>query len=180
MALKPILPIQLFAIDSLTAILEGEVALAMEGNSRGLNKNRAAAFADKSNAIKLLQDAMTQAGTDTALIWHLQDRRDNNAQKTVRQTLPETERKSLKRSLNAVLRLYKTAQGQRAVRVTWSRAQGNGLKNLEILDTQGNWRGVPERLDRLLAGTMENPEKRCEEPIDPTNKEAYLEPTGLS
>ncbi len=143
--------IQLFAIDSLTAIVEGSIALAMEGNTRGVNKNRAAAFSDKSNAIKLLQDAMAQVGTDTAVIWHLQDRRDNNARETIRQTLPDTERKSLKRSMNALLHLYKTPQGQRAVRVTWSRAHGDALKHLEIPDTEGRWRGVPEQLDRLLA-----------------------------
>jgi len=146
--------VTLFAVDSLTAMIEGSISLSMEGNKRGLNKNRVASFSDKSNMVKLLQDAITQTGGDSAWIWHIQKRLDSNAKEIMRQTLPETERKTIQRSLNAMLYLYKKSDGRRALRVRWSRAQGDTLKNHEIVDSQGFWIGVPEQVDRLLAGTL--------------------------
>lgn len=148
--------IKLISVDSMTAIIEPLTIQAVEGNLRGLNKNKAAAYINKANAVKLVQDAVTSMGTDAAFIWHLQKGGDANGQKVVKQSLPDTERARLMRSLNATIELRKE-QGKRVAKVVWSRTGGVTVRGTEIVDEEGYWRGVPEKLDALFSGKPQQP-----------------------
>lgn len=141
-------------VDSITAILSPYVTAAMEENRRGVNKNKAAAFAAKANVIRLIQDAVTSLGADTIYIWHTEDNRDQNGQKSTRQTMPETERKRIMRSLNAVMEIGCDSSKTRFARIIWSRS-GYGTGTV-ITDTEGFWHGVPEKLDEALAKPVEH------------------------
>jgi hypothetical protein len=139
------------AVDSLTAILSPVVALAMEGNRRGLNKNKAAAFLGKSQVLRLIQDTLASLGTDVVYIWHEERGRNEKGEAIVRQSVSEIERKRLQRSLNAVLVVScdKTTQ-KRILRIEWSRS-GHGAGHT-FSDTTGCWAGIPEQIDAALAG----------------------------
>lgn len=138
-------------VDSLTAILSPYTAAATEENRLGLHKNKASAFIGKANAMRLVQDAVTSLGVDSVYVWHTEDGRDKDGKAIVRQTIPESERKRMVRCLNAVLEVFvDPGSRKRAVRIRWSRS-GHG-RDAVVLDEQGFWRGVPERVDCLLAG----------------------------
>jgi hypothetical protein len=157
--------VELIAVDSLTTIMDALITDAMESNARGLNRNKSAAFVAKSNAIKQIQDSVTSAGTDIAIIWHLQERRDDQANKIVKQSIPKTELDALKRSLNAIIYL-REHQGQRVANIIWSRSHGEALKRQNIVDTEGNWRGVPERIDVLLRKTVMTDQSETQLPAE--------------
>ncbi|MBU2766671.1 AAA family ATPase [Acidithiobacillus ferrivorans] len=157
--------VELVAVDSLTTIMDALITDAMESNARGLNRNKSAAFVGKSNAIKQIQDSVTSAGTDIAIIWHLQERRDDQANKIVKQSIPRTELDALKRSLNAIIYL-REHQGQRIANIIWSRAHGEALKKQNIVDTDGNWRGVPEQIDVLLRKAVTAERSEAQRPVE--------------
>ncbi|MHB8408334.1 MAG: AAA family ATPase [Acidiferrobacterales bacterium] len=135
-------------VDSVTAIITPYVRLAMADNRAGKSKNKAAPFVEKSTAMALLQDAVIGTGCDAAFIWHVERAMDDKGVWSKHHTLPETERRRLMRSLNMVIEL-RNEGGQRSARITWSR---KGPKDIVIVDEQGFWRGVPERIEEAVYG----------------------------
>lgn len=135
-------------VDSVTSILAPIVALAMAENRADIHKNKASAFVAKSDDMRLLQGAVTRAGCDVALIWHYEDGRDQNGKECRKQTVPETERARLVKSLNVALEIGKE-NGRRYAKVTWSRV---GKRDVVIYDDQGLWKGVPEKIEEALYG----------------------------
>lgn len=141
--------IRLIGVDSLTTILKRDNAAAMTTNQRGLLKNSAAAFVDKSLNLRLIQESAVSLGLDIALIWHLEEGRDSRGQTKVDQTVGPMERERLRRSLNAAI-VLEHKNGRRTARISWSRSFGNTLQAVQVEDTLGFWKGVPEQLDLLL------------------------------
>lgn len=140
--------IRTIGVDSITSLIGGDLARAMLDNANGVNKNKASAFVEKAEKMRLLQDAITAHGTDVLFIWHLEDGRDAQAKEVVRETLPETERERLRRSLNAELRVVQDDRtGQRGIRVDWSR---EGPAGMVIWDEEGYWKGVPEKVEAAI------------------------------
>lgn len=136
------------ALDSITAILEPLKAVIMEENTRGLHKNKSAPWSRKAAVLRMIVDSMVGCGRDMALIWHSEDSSDAYGKRQTRQTLQKVEARRILRCLNAVIRLEHVG-GRRLARVTWSR---NGVQGVAIEDTDGYWRGVPERIERALYG----------------------------
>lgn len=133
-------------LDSLTAILEPLKAAIMEENRRGEHKNKSAPWADKATALRLVTDALSACGTDTAILWHEEENRDQDGRLSSHQTLSKMDRARILRCLNAVIRLDYRSTGRVACLV-WSR---NGPRGIEFEDTEGYWRGVPERIDAAI------------------------------
>ena len=140
--------IGLIAVDSISAIFKRGAAEAMASNARGLNKNRSSAFVDKSLDMRLIQDSIVSLGTDVAMIWHLETGRDNNAREKTSQSVSEVERGRLTRSLNAVVEI-EHAHGKRIAKIRWARGNRSAI-GLEFEDTEGFWRGVPDRIDAAV------------------------------
>lgn len=142
--------VRTIAVDSVSGILTPIVARAMEGNKRGLNKNKVAAFVEKTQVLRLIQDPLANTGCDIIYIWHEEQAFDNNAKRVTHQTVPKLERERLQRSLNALLVADIDAEGRRRLRIGWSRSgYGHGQA---FVDTAGGWAGIPEQIDAALAG----------------------------
>ncbi|MGF7177315.1 AAA family ATPase [Azospirillum doebereinerae] len=139
--------IRTIAIDSVTSLIGVSIARAMLDNAADRNKNKNQAWVDKAEKMRLLQDAVTAHGTHVLWIWHLEDGQ-LNGKSQVRETLPETERERLYRSLNASLRIVRE-EDRRGVLVEWSR---EGPSGMTIWDDEGYWNGVPERIEAALYG----------------------------
>ncbi len=84
------------------------------------------------------------------MIWHYETGRDANGKEVVNQTVSDMERQKLARSLNGIIELS-VHKGSRVARIIWSRAGGSDLRGVEIMDTAGFWKGVPEQIDSLFA-----------------------------
>ena len=136
-------------LDSITPILRLSIAMGMTKNERGEGpKNKVAAFQDKANQLRLIQDSMVRPGVDSVIVWHYEKGRDDKGQEQKNQTISRTEGERLLRSMNAIIALDKDENtGQRLAKVTWSRA---GRRGIVIPDTEGFWRGVPERIEAAL------------------------------
>lgn len=135
-------------LDSLTPILRLTIAMAMESNKRGENKNKAAAFMDKANQLRLIQDSLVRPGVDSVIVWHYEHGLDENGKDKKNQTLPREEGRRLMRSMNVIIALNKDDKtGERSAEVVWSRV---GKKGIVIPDTKGYWEGVPERIEAAL------------------------------
>lgn len=142
--------VRTIAVDSVSGILTPIIARAMAGNKRGENKNKVAAFVEKAQVLRLIQDPLAATGCDIVYIWHEETAFDNNAKRVTHQTVPDTERKRLQRSLNALLVADIDAEGRRRLRIGWSRS-GHG-QGQAFVDTVGGWVGIPEQIDAALAG----------------------------
>jgi hypothetical protein len=139
--------IKTIAIDSVTSLIGSSIARAMLDNAADRNRNKNQAWVDKAEKMRLLQDSVTAHGTDVLWVWHLEDAQ-LNGQPHVRETLPETERERLFRSLNASLRIVRE-NDRRGIFVEWSR---EGPSGMVIWDELGHWNGVPERIEAVLYG----------------------------
>ena len=139
--------IKTIAIDSITSLIGSSIARAMLDNAADRNRNKNQAWVDKAEKMRLLQDFVTAHGTDVLWVWHLEDAQ-LNGQTHIRETLPETERERLFRSLNASLRIVRE-KDRRGILVEWSR---EGPSGMVIWDEQGHWKGVPERIEAALYG----------------------------
>jgi len=62
----------------------------------------------------------------------------------------------MKANLNAVLTIVKDTNGRRGIRIEWSRYNNNIAAGQIIWDTEGMWKGVPEKLDTFLSGFLGN------------------------
>jgi len=134
-------------VDSVTSFIGPTVNLVLAENQSGNSKNKASGFAQKANHMRLLQDALVPYGTDILFIWHLE--KNNYAGNAgIRETLSETERERLVRSLNAELQVIWKGSN-RGILVKWSR---DGLSGAEIWDESGYWKNMPERIDIAMHG----------------------------
>lgn len=138
------------AFDSLTQITDSLIASAMEANRRGINKNKAAAFTTKADALRLISSGMTACGIDAAYVWHYEDARDKDGKVFVRTTLPNTERERLQKVLTAIIEIGENVNGRYA-KVRWSRPGPSGAV---FQDESGFWAGVPERIEQYLYGDV--------------------------
>ena len=134
-------------VDSMTSILQASVGMGLANNRANVVKNKASSWINKANDMRLLQSALKETGKDFAIIWHLEDGRDKNGNPCQNQTMPLTERKRIKQSLNAVIEIGRYRNGMRYAKVAWSRV---GLSGIVIEDTAGYWAGVPERIEQAL------------------------------
>ncbi len=139
--------IRTIAIDSVTSLIGVSIARAMLDNAADRNRNKNQAWVDKAEKMRLLQDAVTAHGTHVLWIWHLEDAQ-LNGKAQIRETLPETERERLYRSLNASLRIVREEE-RRGVLVEWSR---EGPSGMIVWDEEGHWKGVPERIEAAIYG----------------------------
>src|SRR3954469_13351525 len=139
--------IKTFSIDSISSLIDSSIARAMLDNAADLNRDKNQAWVDKAEKMRLLQDSVTAHGTDVLWVWHLEDAQ-LNGQPHVRETLPETERERLFRSLNASLRIVRE-NDRRGILVEWSR---EGPSGMVLWDELGHWKGVPERIEAALYG----------------------------
>jgi hypothetical protein len=139
--------IKTIAIDSITSLIGSSIARAMLDNAADRNRNKNQAWVDKAEKMRLLQDSVTAHGTHVLWVWHLEDAQ-LNGQTHIRETLPETERERLFRSLNASLRIVRE-KDRRGILVEWSR---EGPAGMVIWDEQGHWKGVPESIEAALYG----------------------------
>ncbi|CAO3434511.1 AAA family ATPase [Azospirillum endophyticum] len=139
--------IRTIAIDSVTSLIGVSIARAMLDNAADRNRNKNQAWVDKAEKMRLLQDAVTAHGSHVLWIWHLEDAQ-LNGKAQIRETLPETERERLYRSLNASLRIVRE-EDRRGVLVEWSR---EGPSGMIVWDDEGHWKGVPERIEAAIYG----------------------------
>ena len=138
--------VQTIVVDSLTAIITPLVMEAMLANKAKENTNKVAAFTDKALAMRTLQDAVTGYGTDTLWIYHLQEGRDQNAQKQVTTSISPVELARLRRSLNLELRMIRNGN-KFGIRVEWAR---EGRSGMELWDQTGCWKGMPEAIEAAV------------------------------
>ncbi|MBP2296333.1 AAA family ATPase [Azospirillum rugosum] len=157
--------IRTIAIDSVTSLIGVSIARAMLDNAADRNRNKNQAWVDKAEKMRLLQDAVTAHGTHVLWIWHLEDAQ-LNGKAQIRETLPETERERLYRSLNASLRIVREEE-RRGVLVEWSR---EGPSGMIVWDEDGHWKGVPERIEAAIYG-----QDGGSKPTQPASKEGEAE-----
>jgi hypothetical protein len=132
-------------LDSLTTLIGPMVNRATLDAESGRFKNRSLAFKRKAILMKMLQDTLTQTGRDIFYLWHLEEGVFSGNDQ-VNHTVPETERKRLLRSLNALLCVV-DADGRRGIRIDWSKS---GVSGQTIWDDEGYWKGVPEKIEKAL------------------------------
>jgi hypothetical protein len=133
-------------IDSLTAIIAPLTMQAIVDNENGKNKNKMAAFVDKAVAMRQLQDAVTRWGVDALWIWHLQQGRNEKADKVIKATISDTEIERLRRSLNVQLEIV-IEGSKRGVKVAWAR---QGRSGMTIFDDKNTWAGMPEKIEAAI------------------------------
>lgn len=134
-------------VDSLTAIISPLVQSAQIRAEEGQFRNKSMAWKEKAAHSKLLQDCISHTGLDVLFVWH-NEAGVFGGNATVNQTIPENERMRLMRSLNMILEvLPPDDNGVRAVRVDWSR---KGPSGVVVKDTEGFFRGVPERIEMAV------------------------------
>jgi hypothetical protein len=162
-------------VDSLTTIITPRVVQAtLESDARrernrtkkqGEKKeNLSEPFKDKALSMRLLQDAVTMWGTDVLWIYHLQDSRDEKAEKVTRATLSATERARLYRSIN--LELHVVQEGnRRGVKVVWAR---RGRSGMTLWDDTGRWESMPEKIEQAVYGGLSVPEQEAIEKQAPS------------
>jgi cell division septation protein DedD len=163
--------IKTIAIDSVTSLIGSSIARAMLDNAADRNRNKNQAWVDKAEKMRLLQDSVTAHGTHVLWVWHLEDGQ-LNGQHHVRETLPETERERLFRSLNASLRIVRE-NDRRGILVEWSR---EGPSGMVIWDEQGHWQGVPGRIEAALYGR--SGDAKPTPPKSPLTKPTAMEPAN--
>lgn len=151
-------------VDSLTAIVAPLVMKAFRDNEAGLNKNKAAAYADKATAMRQLQFAVNKWGCDVLWIYHLQDGRDQNAKEVTTATLSKTERNRLHSSLNMELHVVQDGN-KRGIKIVWAR---RGRYGMTLWDDSGYWVRMPDRIEQAVYDglTEADQERIATEPPD--------------
>ena len=146
----PASDIHTIVVDSLTTILAPLVTQAILDNDAERNKNRMTAFQSKALAMRLLQDSVSMWGTDALYIYHLQEGRNEKAEKQVTATIPRTELARLQRSINLQLRVVEDGD-KRGIHVDWAR---RGRSDLTLWDDTGFWKGMPEQIEEAVYGGL--------------------------
>jgi hypothetical protein len=104
----------------------------------------------KADTMRLLRFAVLQWHCDYLWIFHTETSMESGKEKE-RTTISATELERMKANLNAVLTIVKDSKGTRGIRIEWSRYANNVAAGQVIWDTEGMWKGVPERIDSFLA-----------------------------
>lgn len=137
-------------VDSLTSIITPLVVEAMIDNDAGRNKNRVASFKPKALSVRLLQDGITNYGTDVLWIAHLRRGMDGQAKERETTTISVVELARLRRSLNMELRIIQEGN-RRGVKVDWAR---RGRSGLTLWDDTGVWKGMAEKIETAVYGGL--------------------------
>lgn len=144
-------------VDSGTAMLDGIQAIGRleevkaKANNKAFNINHIHKV--KADTMRALSYAALKWHCDVLWIFHHEDRA-YGGKATVRTTLPKTEMEALKKVLNAVLTIVTDQHGRRGIRVEWSRFHDGAANGAIVWDTAGFWKGVPDKLDALLANYL--------------------------
>ncbi|MDE3023169.1 MAG: AAA family ATPase [Pseudomonadota bacterium] len=144
-------PAKTVAVDSLTSIFSPINAESMQNAKTA--KNKASVWVDKAGFFRLIQDAVSGCGVDAAFIWHRENNMNAKGEKDSHPTISDPDLEKLKRSLNAIIGLYKHNNGSRSAKVVWSR---NGPSGMAFKDEEGYWKGVPEKIDAAINGYQFN------------------------
>jgi hypothetical protein len=125
--------------------LQEAAVQASGGKYNGDNVNRM-----KADTMRLLSTAALRWHCDVLWIFHIEDGKYQGKDKE-RVTISNVELDRLKKSLNGVLTIVRDPNGRRGIRVEWSRYNNSIASGQIIWDTEGMWKGVPEKLDDFLA-----------------------------
>ena len=139
--------------DSGTAILDDvqsqgrlqEAAAKAKGekfNLDNIHKN-------KADTMRVLRMAALKLHCNVLWIFHLEDGMQSGKAR-VRTTIPTTELERLKSNLNAIMTIVKDAKNTRGMRIEWSRYNNNAAAGQTIWDTEGMWRGAPDRIHDFI------------------------------
>jgi hypothetical protein len=151
--------VKTIVVDSGTAVLDyiSSRGRLMEAdavsNKKKYNKNDDHLL--KADTMRLLRFALLKWKCDYLWIFHIEDGKLNGADRE-RTTIPKTELERMKANLNAVMTIVKDKNGTRGIRIEWSRYNDNIAAGQIVWDTEGLWKGVPERLDDFLQSFMGN------------------------
>ena len=154
--------VRTIVVDSVTPIFQHITRLKKveEHEGESTAKNKSSIHSEKADVMALLGVSINKWGTDVLWIWHYSEG-SYNGQKRVTQSISETERGRLRKHLNAELEVVMDDRGRRGIHVMWCRRTDGPLDEV-VWDTAENaaagtyWKGVPERLDALLAGKPAN------------------------
>jgi hypothetical protein len=108
---------------------------------------------NKADTMRVLRLAVLQWHCDVLWIFHTEMSMESGKEK-VRTTISNTELERMKANLNAILTIVKDKNGMRGIRIEWSRYNNNVAAGQLVWDTEGMWKGVPERLDIFLANFL--------------------------
>jgi hypothetical protein len=109
----------------------------------------------KADTMRLLRFALVNTKRDYLWIFHTEESMESG-KKQVRTTISNTELERMKANLNAVMTIVQDNKGMRGIRLEWSRYNQGIAAGQIVWDTEGMWKGVPERLDVFLANFMGN------------------------
>lgn len=160
-------------VDSLTAIITPIVVKVMLDKEKGRTRNLMAGMKEKAMAMRQLQDAVSRWGTDVLWIYHLQDARDGKAKEITRNSISETELSRLLRSINLQLKVVQTGN-KRGIEVLWAR---RGRSGITVWDETGNWKNMPELIEKAVYDGLTQQEKEkieAETPIVFPNAETAI------
>lgn len=138
--------IKTITVDSLSAIIEILVTRGMMDNDAGDNKNRASAWKEKALSMRLIQNSITQWGTDTLWIYHYRDGGDSRGRPVKSTTITSIELAKLQRSLNMNLEIVRDGE-RRGIKVLWARS---GRSGMTIWDEKGFWEDMPELIEAAV------------------------------
>lgn len=142
-------------IDSGTAVLDYIQAMGRleedKAKSAGRKFNINMTHRLKADTMRVLKGAVQRFHANSLWIFHLEDGMYGGKEK-VRTTIPSTELERLKQSLNAVITIVTNKSGMRGVRIEWCRYHKDAAAGSIIWDTQGMWKGVPEKLEQFIHG----------------------------
>jgi hypothetical protein len=143
--------------DSGTAVLDfiQSRGRLMDANAREQNKkfNLNDIHRMKADTMRVLRLAALQYHCDVLWIFHTEKSMESGKEK-VRTTISTLELERMKANLNAVLTIVRDSKGTRGIRIEWSRFNNNIAAGQVVWDTEGMWKGVPERLDLFLQSFM--------------------------
>lgn len=144
------------AIDSMTAIIEPIVDRIMAANDKGENSNRMGAFRPKALAMRQLTNALVAAGGDFVIIYHTRTSsmaKGNQVETVERASLSALEEARMFKVLNAIIQLGEDSKGRFAQIRDCRVGSAVGQK---FYDTEGFWRGVPEKIDAHIEQCKRN------------------------
>jgi hypothetical protein len=140
--------------DSGTAVLDFIQARGRLEEGQG-KKNADRVNLLKADTMRILRLAALRWHCDVLWIFHIEDGKHKGEAKE-RVTISNVELERMKANLNAVLTIVKDTNGRRGIRIEWSRYNNNIAAGQIIWDTEGMWKGVPEKLDTFLSGFLGN------------------------
>lgn len=137
-------------IDSGTSILDLEQAVGRIKVDRGVAKfNANDNNRNKADIMRALRTVPLSYYCNSMWIFHLEESSMNGKTK-MRSTISATELERLKANLNAVMTVVKDSKGRRGMRIEWCRYNDGCSVGQTIWDTEGMWKGVPQRLSVFL------------------------------